>query len=75
MLIGDQSASSANAEVSWSDDDYQTFSTPRSIDMIYKFPVLYRLCQFRRRAFKITWTQNLPMRFKHIELDLNMGQA
>lgn len=75
VLVGDQSATSASANVSWSDDDYQTFSTARDVDMSLDMPVLHRLGQFRRRAFKTAWTQNLPMRFKHLELDLNLGQA
>jgi hypothetical protein len=75
ILVGDRSTSSATADVSWSDDDYQTYSTARTVDMNLDLPVLHRLGQFRRRAFKVGWTQNLPMRFKHIELDLNMGQS
>ena len=75
LLLGDRSSSSANASVSWTDNDYQSYSTPRNIDMSVEFPVLTQLGQFRRRAWKIEWTQNLPMRFKHIEVDLNMSQA
>lgn len=75
ILVGDRTSTSATAGVSWSDDDYQSYSTERTVDMSLNLPVLHRLGQFRRRAFKITWTQNLPMRIKLLELDLNMGQA
>lgn len=74
LLIGDRTSTSANATVEWSDNDYQSWSTPRNIDMSLETPILSQLGQFRRRAFRVTWTQNLPMRWQHLELDLNMGQ-
>lgn len=75
LLLGDRAPVPAELIVSWTDDDYQSFSTPRPIDMSLNTPILSRLGQFRRRAWKLVWTQNLPMRLKKIELDLNMGQS
>ena len=75
LLLGDRASTSLTASVYWSDDDYQTWSTARTIDMSLASPVLHRLGQFRRRAWKIEWTQNAHMRLQKIELDLNMGQA
>jgi hypothetical protein len=74
-IQGDRTSSSASFAVSWSDDDYQTYSTARDVDMSLEHPKLTALGRFRRRAFKLVWTQNFPMRIKNIELDLNMGQA
>lgn len=74
-IVGDRVSASANISVSWSDDDYQTFSTARDVDMSLDHPKLTALGKFRRRAFKLLWTQNYALRLVKLELDLNMGQA
>lgn len=74
LFLGDQATTSLNLAVSWSDDDYQTFSTARNVDMSLITPILSRCGQFRRRALKLEWIQNAPMRLQKIELDLNLGQ-
>lgn len=75
LILGDRPSTSLTLSVYWSDDDFQTWSTARTIDMSLETPVLHRLGQFRRRAWKIEWAQNAHMRLKKMELDLNMGQA
>jgi hypothetical protein len=75
VVVADRGAGSNAITLSWSDDDFQTFSTPISIELNQERPSLYRLGRFRRRAFKITHTANMPLRIKELVVDLNMGQA
>lgn len=70
----DKPTTTATLEVSWSDDDYQTFNTPVSIQLYQEYPNYQRLGRFRRRAFKWSFTQNLQFRLKMFEVDINMGQ-
>ena len=75
LFYTDQTATSSVMNVSWSDDDLQTFSTPRPVDLSYVYQPLYACGSFRKRAFKITYTDNFHMRWKSIEVDYNQGQA
>lgn len=61
--------------VSWSDDDYQTFSTPRSVSNNSDFPVLHQLGSFRKRAFKIEYASTNKTRWDFLELDYDQGQT
>jgi hypothetical protein len=53
---------SDNLMVSYSDDDYNTFSTPVALAMGYIRKQIRRLGSFRRRAWRFTYTGNQPMR-------------
>ena len=75
ILITDKPTSSATVNVSWTDDDYQNYNTPISLDLYQSLPCLYRLGRFRRRALKLTGAFNHPFRLKRIEVDLNKGQT
>lgn len=75
LVQGDQTNAASLAYVSWSDDDYQTTSTPRPIDMRYSYQQLYALGSFRKRSFTFTYSDNFPMRWKTIELDYDQGVA
>jgi hypothetical protein len=61
--------------VSWSDDDYQVFSTPVAIELDQDIACTYRLGSFRQRSFKITYTDNFALRISDIEVDINKGRA
>lgn len=73
MVVADRPTVNANVEISWSDDDYQTYSAPRTVNINQEFPAIQRLGRFRRRAFKTTFTENAPMRIKYFEVDFNIG--
>ena len=62
--------------VSYSDDDYATFSTPRTLifGASLDFPFLTQLGKFRRRAFKLTYASTSFLRFHDMEMDINKGQ-
>lgn len=66
---------SSSITVSWTDDDYTTYSTAISVDLFSERPTLYRLGRFRERAFKFTYTDNYPLLLQGIEVDINMGQT
>lgn len=74
VVQADRPTIAASLDVSWSDDDYQTFSTPRSIQLNQELPSMHRLGRFRRRAFKWTFTADSPFRLKGMEVDINLGQ-
>jgi hypothetical protein len=59
--------------VSWSDDDYQTYSVPRTVVLNQDYPALNALGRFRRRAHKLVHTGNARMRINGIEIDINKG--
>ena len=73
-LVGDKTTSSMPIAVSWSDDDYQNFSTPRNIDMSLANPQLMRCGTFRRRAFKFTGlgeaSTDRPARLEAIDVSI-----
>jgi len=59
--------------IQWSDDDYKTWSTARNLNMTGDFPSIPQLGQFRRRAFKITYT--LPHLRQHFVNSLRVVQT
>ncbi len=69
FLAGD--TVSATVSVSYSDDDYATFNTPRAIDMSTARKVLQRLGSFYRRAFRFSHTANTPLRLEGFEFPVN----
>lgn len=75
VVIGDRPDVAANLMISWTDDDYKTFNTPRAINLNQTFPSLFRLGTFRNRAFKLEFTENAPMRIDGLEVELNLGQS
>lgn len=66
-------SASTNIDVSWSDDDYKTFSTARSLDISSPDNRLTRLGKFRERAFKISYTGTSPQRWNSLELEVDLG--
>ena len=62
-----------NVTISWSDDDYNTWSTPRTLSFNNDFPVITQLGVFRRRAFKIQYSSPCLFRVEGYELNLNKG--
>lgn len=64
---------SVSCNVSWSDDDYETWSTARTIPLNTNMPCLVQLGYFRRRAFKIVYAGGQVWRLEGFILDYNMG--
>lgn len=68
VLVGDQVADTAY--VRWSDDDYQTYSTFRVVDLSKDLPQILRLGAFRRRALEIKHIGNTAPKWDAIELEV-----
>ena len=75
VVMGDRPATNADLTISVSDDDYQTFSTPRAVNLNQEFPLLTRWGRFRKRAFRCSLAANVPMRLRHLEVDYNIGNS
>lgn len=71
--IPDTSGAGNTVTVYWTDDDYQSWSTGRSLSFDYDFPVITQLGRFRRRAFKFEYNQPYLLRLEAFEVDLNKG--
>jgi len=72
-LVCDKVASSTLAYFSFSKDDYNTWTTARSVDLNLR-PFLTRVAgRFRRLAIKFTHADNYPVRIEDLEIDYNMG--
>jgi hypothetical protein len=72
-LAGDVQ-SAGDVSVRYSDDDYSTWSTARTISMTGIHQYLVRLGSFRRRAFELTHTANYPLRLEAMEFELELGE-
>jgi len=76
-IIGDVPDSTGvdnSVSIEWSDDDYTTWSTARTLTFNYDFPVMGQLGSFRRRAFRIRYSSPHLIRFMGLEADINKGQ-
>lgn len=71
-LIGDTVASSI--AVTYSRDDYTTFSSSRSIDLSTDRKVLARIGSYRRISFDFSHTAATPLRLKALEIHAEDGQ-
>lgn len=70
-LIGDTVSSSV--AVSYSKDDYNTYSTPRDVDMSTERKVMYQLGRYRRISFDLRHNAATPLRLKAIEIHAEDG--
>lgn len=71
-LIGDEEEATSTTSISWSDDDYQTFNTPRTVDMSAGRGTLTELGALRRPAFKISNSANTPCRWYGLEVEFEI---
>lgn len=74
-IIGDRPTANTNMYLSISDNDYQSYTTPRAINLNQDLPCVYQLGSFRQRVFKFTFTDNYPMRIQDVEVDINKGNS
>jgi len=72
VILGDELNDVVN--VRHTDDDYNTWSNYRPVDLSLDRPVLYNLGRFRRRAHEILYTGFQPLRLEVMELKLS-GEA
>lgn len=60
-------------DISWTDDHYQTFTTPRNMD-IQSRRKLTRLGRFKRRAFKLDYAGSDKLRLEALEFNVGVSQ-
>lgn len=68
-LIGDKRGTSGNTAIQFSDDDGQTWSTARNVDMSTDRPRLVRCGSTRRRMVRITDSVNAALRLQAMEIE------
>lgn len=73
VLCGDRTPSNSNLDIYWTDNDFQSFQGPKSINLNQDLQSAYILGSFRQRAFKIKYTGDYIMRLQYIEVDINKG--
>lgn len=71
-FIGDKTPGST-LNVRFSDNDYQSWSNYRQVDMNQTTPFLTRMGTFRRRAFNLRHQSNTDFRLMAIELTMRIG--
>jgi hypothetical protein len=74
-VYGDRPSDNTTMSISWTDDDYQTFSTAQTVNLNQELPCIYQCGSFRRRAHKLTCTPTVPFRIRYLELDINLGNS
>lgn len=70
-LIGDRVTSTMKAR--HTDDDYQTFSSYRNMDMSVSRPIIRQCGAARRRAYEFFNSDNTPLRVDAVEFDIKPG--
>ena len=71
-IVGDKT--NGTLTVSHSDDDYTTWSTPRTVNLIDTRPVLYQNGSSRRRAWEIFSSSLAPIRLNGLEIDVDVSE-
>ena len=71
--VPDSTGTDIAVSVQWSDDDYKTWSTARTLNFNADLPKIDQLGQFRRRAFKLTYSLPHLLRLEGLEVDINKG--
>lgn len=77
-VVGDRNlaASTSLVNLSWTDDDYLTYSTPVAINLNQGKPWTWRCGRFYKRAFKWTHSNSsTPLRLKALELQVDFGNV
>jgi len=73
-LLGDTPSTTSTVLVSWTDNDYSTWVADRTITFNLDFFAITQLGSFRRRAFRISFTDpSYGIRLEGFEIDINKG--
>jgi hypothetical protein len=77
-LIADQHAASGTSSVTveYSDNDWASSVThPDTLNLFSQDPFVHQLGSFRTRSFRLTYSDNYPVRWRGLELELNIGNG
>lgn len=72
-LIGDIQSSTTPVSLQYSDDDWVTLSTARTMDMADVNPMAAAMGKFKRRSWQISYSGANSLRLEALELKLRMG--
>jgi len=72
-VIATPTTVSTSMSISWSDDDYITFSSSRTVDLVNNYKYINNISPFRRRAFKLYTNDAYPFRLEALEFELKQG--
>lgn len=76
-LVGDATSTSVVPQlvsVRWSDDDQQTYSPVRTLDLNKSNPILTQCGTFRRRSFELYYDGDTDFRLEAVELTYSLGE-
>jgi hypothetical protein len=73
-VIGDKLPTSDLCYISHTDNDYASYSTPRSIDLSLSRAQIHQGGASRRRAWNFLYTGNQPLRLSQMEIDFRIGE-
>mgnify|MGYP001612247046 CR=1 FL=1 len=74
-IKADVESSTSALTLEWTDDDYMTYSTPRTLDLSQNHPYTTRLGGTRTpRAFAMVHSANMPMRLEKLRLKVSIGK-
>lgn len=71
-VVADQAQGSLMT-IEFSDDDYQTWKTARTVDLSTAEPMLTNCGTFKKRAIRLTTNDNLPLRLQALEYLADKG--
>ena len=74
-LIADRETSSSDITLSYSDDDFQTYTTWGTVDLSEARPRAQRCGSSRKRGWVLTHSANTPMRLEAMEGMVEIGTA
>jgi hypothetical protein len=72
-VIGDQQATTTPISVQYSDDDFQTLSTARTIDLVDYNPFVVLTGGFKQRSWQFSYTGANPLRVEAFEMTYRLG--
>lgn len=73
-LVGDQQSTTTPIQLRYTDDDYQNYSTARTLDMVdYNPQTNSPIGRFRRRAWELSYTGANPFRLEALQLWYRLG--
>jgi hypothetical protein len=71
-VVGDSGAGTIS--IRKSDDDYQTWSQYRAVNLFDPRPILYQYGQGRRRAWEVFSSDPVPIRLEALEIDFQLSE-
>lgn len=72
-VIGDKIL--GNLSIRHSDNDFQSWSNYRVVDLSKRRPILYQGGEARRRAYEVFSSDNIPIRLEALEMEFDIGET